>query len=619
MKERLKQLPFRKKLLYFYLFLLFLFAGGIFVYTFQQAEHLMDLDRDYMQQSNQQMNLTLEMVESNVKKLRYLHFSDESMRTMLMRPAENCSSQELFEAEEHIGSLLAAQTDLDPYLLRATIETTDGRIYRSLVSDDEAYLKRVQRAARRQKWTDRNKVIYTQVVSQKINMVEYETVTMISPLYDTVQEEPIGMLYVDLDFGKLKQELDSLRGYSENSTQFAILSTGEVLYHSADQREDPYPVELDAGLLYRQLEKTAKGEEDKNTLEIDQRMCSVSAVYNEETGWILLQYRRNSAIYLEMVPDMLKIIGILSVLWFALLAVGVFVVNQVSRPVRLLSEVMGKVGQIRQGEVPVIDEKENIWEDEMGVLIRSYNEMASRINENIIRSYMAELEQKRTELKMLQFQINPHFLYNALNTISSIAVLENVDYIPQIANSLSEMFRYNIKGSNVVSVRDEIRQTSNYLSVQMVRFPERFDIQMDVPEEVLECRMVKFILQPVVENSIQHGFSEKRKRDCMKITGRKEENKICLCVEDDGVGMKPEKVRELNERFHESGTVYRLTENAKSIGLSNVNARIRYFYGEEYGIQVESSYGEFTRIILKFPAVLLQDMEGKDEDYCSGR
>lgn len=619
MKERLKQLPFRKKLLYFYLFLLFLFAGGIFVYTFQQAEHLMDLDRDYMQQSNQQMNLTLEMVESNVKKLRYLHFSDESMRTMLMRPAENCSSQELFEAEEHIGSLLAAQTDLDPYLLRATIETADGRIYRSLVSDDEAYLKRVQRAARRQKWTDRNKVIYTQVVSQKINMVEYETVTMISPLYDTVQEEPIGMLYVDLDFGKLKQELDSLRGYSENSTQFAILSTGEVLYHSADQREDPYPVELDAGLLYRQLEKTAKGEEDKNTLEIDQRMCSISAVYNEETGWILLQYRRNSAIYLEMVPDMLKIIGILSVLWFALLAVGVFVVNQVSRPVRLLSEVMGKVGQIRQGEVPVIDEKENIWEDEMGVLIRSYNEMASRINENIIRSYMAELEQKRTELKMLQFQINPHFLYNALNTISSIAVLENVDYIPQIANSLSEMFRYNIKGSNVVSVRDEIRQTSNYLSVQMVRFPERFDIQMDVPEEVLECRMVKFILQPVVENSIQHGFSEKRKRDCMKITGRKEENKICLCVEDDGVGMKPEKVRELNERFHESGTVYRLTENAKSIGLSNVNARIRYFYGEEYGIQVESSYGEFTRIILKFPAVLLQDMEGKDEDYCSGR
>lgn len=618
MKKRLKQLPFRKKLLYFYLFLLFLFAGGIFVYTFQQAEHLMDLDREYMRQSNQQMNLTLEMVESNVKKLRYLHFSDESMRTMLMRPAENCSSQELFEAEEHIGSLLAAQTDLDPYLLRATIETKDGRIYRSLVSDDEAYLKRVQRTAGRQEWADRNQVVYTQVVTQKINMVEYETVTMISPLYDTVEAEPIGMLYVDLDFGKLKQELDSLRGDSENSAQFAILSTGEVLYHSADQREDPYPVDLNAGLLYRQLEKTARGEEKKDTLEIDQRMCSVSAVYNSETGWVLLQYRRNSAVYFEMIPDMMKVIGVLSVIWFALLAVGIFVVNQISRPVRLLSEVMGKAGQNRQGEVSVIDDRENVWEDEMGLLIRSYNEMAHRINENIIRSYAAELEQKRTELQMLQFQINPHFLYNALNTISSIAVLENVEHIPQIANSLSEMFRYNIKGSNIVSVRDEICQTRNYLNVQMVRFPERFDIRMDVPEEVLECRMVKFILQPVVENSIQHGFSEKRKRDCMKITGRKEENKICLCVEDDGVGMKPEKVRELNERFHESGTVYRLTENAKSIGLSNVNARIRYFYGEEYGIQVESSYGEFTRIILKFPAVLLQDVEGKDEDYCSG-
>lgn len=617
MKDKIKRLPFRKKLLYFYLFLLLMYAGGIGFYTFQQAGHLMELDRNYMKQSNQQMNLTLEMVENNVKKLRYLHFSDEMMRTMLMHPAKESSVQELYEAREHIGSLLAAQIDLDTYLLRATIETPDGRLYQSLVSDDEVYLQRMRKTAQRYEWTDRNQVLYTEAVCQKINMVEYETVTMISPLYDTVQEEPIGMMYVDLDFGKLKKKLDTLRENSEKSAQFAILSEEDVLYHSADDTEETYPVDLNAGQLYRQMEQAAKGEAERDTLEIDQRMCSVSAVYNEETGWILLQYRLNSQIYFEMVPDMLKIIGILSLLWFALLAVGIFVVNQVSRPVRLLSEVMGNVGQIRQGEVLLIDEKQNIWEDEMGLLIRSYNAMAQRINENIIRSYLSELEQKRTELKMLQFQINPHFLYNALNTISAIAILENVDNIPQIANSLSEMFRYNIRGSNVVSVRDEIEQTENYLRVQKIRFPDRFDIRIQVPEDVLACNTVKFVLQPVVENSIQHGFSEKRKKDCMRITGQKEGDTIRLCVEDDGVGIPPEKVREMNKRFRKSGVVSELTENAKSIGLSNVNARIKYFYGEEYGIQVESSYGEYTRVILNFRTLMLRDMEGKDEDYSS--
>lgn len=223
--------------------------------------------------------------------------------------------------------------------------------------------------------------------------------------------------------------------------------------------------------------------------------------------------------------------------------------------------------------------------------------MANRINENIIRSYMAELEQKRTELKMLQFQINPHFLYNALNTISSIAVLENVDYIPQIANSLSEMFRYNIKGKNVVQIREELRQMGNYLQIQNIRFPNRFEIEIDVPEEVRECEIIKFVLQPVVENSIHHGFTEHRKKDRLKITGSREGDEVFLVVEDNGCGMKKEKVMELNRRL-ESGKISELTENAKSIGLSNVNVRLKNFYGKECGIRVESQPGEFTKIIL---------------------
>lgn len=597
MKEKIRKLPFRKKLLYSYLIVLLLFAGGLAFYTFQQIRHLMQIDLDYMDQANQQINLTLDTIADNAEKLRYLHFSDETMRTDLLRSAENFTREEQLEAEEYIRNLLALEINLDSYLLRATIETADGRIYQSLVADEDRYLVRMRKLAGEQEWTDTGRVFYTGVYPLEINMVSYEAVTMITPVYDTTRKEPVGMLYVDMDFGALKQQMDQICRESEAPAFFAILSRDEVLYHSAEQTED-YPADLDPAGMYPELKKIADLSGRDATTEIDRRICSVSTVYNEKTDWILLQYRPRGDLFLEIFPDLLQIVGISAALWTLLLGTGLVFVERASRPVRLLSGVMGQAGQAKNGELPVIDEKENIWEDEMGTLITSYNAMARRINENVIQSYMAELEQKKTELQMLQFQINPHFLYNALNTISSIAVLENVDHIPQIANSLSDMFRYNIKGKNIVRIEEELRQTDNYLQIQKIRFPDRFEIRIDVPEEIRQCEIIKFVLQPVVENSIHHGFPQHGKKDRLSISGSCEEEDILLIVEDNGCGIEEDKVSELNRRL-EAGNISELTENAKSIGLSNVNVRLKSFYGEKYGIRVESRYGEYTKIILR--------------------
>ncbi len=152
-----------------------------------------------------------------------------------------------------------------------------------------------------------------------------------------------------------------------------------MLYHSADQAEDD-PLNLDAEQLYRcWRQSSGTGGRDSN-LEIDRRNCSVSVEYNEKTGWYRLQYRPKSDLVMGILPDVLQMIGISVVLWLLLLFVELAFVEQISRPVRLLSEVMGKVGQVKEGEVPVIDEKENVWEDEFGLLVTSYNRMASRIN-----------------------------------------------------------------------------------------------------------------------------------------------------------------------------------------------------------------------------------------------
>lgn len=197
---------------------------------------------------------------------------------------------------------------------------------------------------------------------------------------------------------------------------------------------------------------------------------------------------------------------------------------------------------------------------------------------------------------MLQSQINPHFLYNALNTISSIAQLQDVDYIPEIASGLSDMFRYNIDGREVVSLQEEITQTENYMSIQKIRFPERFVIEISVEQELLECQILKFILQPIVENSYKYGFKKKQKKDILRISGYREKGgDILLMIEDNGVGIEEEKVKCINETLAgEDGF-----ETASGIGLRNVNARIRNYYGDNYGIWLESKLDSFTRVYLK--------------------
>lgn len=599
MREWLKKLPYKKKIFFSYLLLVTFFAAGAFFYVAQQFSERTQRNMEYMSQSNSQLQLALEMIEENADRLKYLHFSDEEMYSILVRKRENFTERELLEADAYMQKCLSYETDLDNYILRATVKTSDGRVYQSLVGEQENYLRRMERMTRDIEWTDKNSEFYTGVYSSEINMITYSLVTIITPIYDITDDEPLGMLYIDWDFGRLRKRLDTIQKSEMPASQFAILNEKEVLYHSADTGKESYPVSLDDADLYEKLKALAESGQTGTRMKMGDRNCSVSAAYDEKSGWIFLQYEESSALIGEILPDIAKLACLSLLVLTIMFGISIYFADNVSKPVQLLSSVIGQVGRKSNQEITLIDESENIWEDEMGMLITNYNAMAQRINENIIQSYVAELNQKRTELKMLQFQINPHFLYNALNTISSIAILENVEYIPEIANSLSDMFRYNIKGSNIVTVGEELVQLKNYMNIQNIRFPDRFHVETDIPEEILGCSIIKFVLQPIVENSIHHGFVRKREKDRLKISARLDEGVLTLIVEDDGVGIDPKQVQEMNERFVREDTAIELGEDAKSIGLANVNARLRNYYRGEGGIQVESCLGEYTRIILK--------------------
>ena len=287
---------------------------------------------------------------------------------------------------------------------------------------------------------------------------------------------------------------------------------------------------------------------------------------------------------------------------------SIFMSRQIIKPLQRMIAGMRLTGE---GHLDPMSIPKHMRKTEAGALMEYYNTMVHRINQGIDTTLLYELNNKRMELKMLQYQINPHFLYNTLNTISALAEIENVPQIMEITDNLSQLLRYNVMENSVVPVADEIHFARNYLQIQNVRFPGRFQTEIRIPPEVEGCYMLKFLLQPVVENCFSHGLCDKRTGAQVRITGRREGEELFLSVYDNGVGMQPEECAEWNRRLQEGEDH---TQANDSIGLVNVNARIRSFYGGAYGVRLESSPGEFTRVTLHLRALETgQDLLDRDE------
>ena len=225
---------------------------------------------------------------------------------------------------------------------------------------------------------------------------------------------------------------------------------------------------------------------------------------------------------------------------------------------------------------------------------------------------LAEKQRNRSELSMLQYQINPHFLYNTLDTIRSYALISDQEDIALMSEKLSRFFRYAISNrESVVKVEDELRHIDDYLFIQSRRFGDRFETEISVEEpELRERYMLKMMLQPLVENAITHGLERLKRKGQIHIGIAATDRKLLIRVSDNGVGMSEEKVRELNDSLR-TGTVRQTEKRGRGTGIAvqNVNARIRMTFGEAYGLHYRSHEMQGTTVTAVLP--LLDDFSGQ--------
>ena len=243
--------------------------------------------------------------------------------------------------------------------------------------------------------------------------------------------------------------------------------------------------------------------------------------------------------------------------------------------------------------------------DEIGTLYNEYNILVDKINTSIKRDYKDKLILLDAQMKSLEARINSHFLFNTLESINSIAELSGNEQIVIMSLSLGNMFRYSIKTkSELVTVADEMQHIRDYVSIQQIRFSNRFKITVDIEDSFLHEKMLKLILQPLVENALYHGLNYCTCGDTIEIRGYKSNGCLYLSVKDNGKGMTEEQLQDIRSHLHEEASFTELGHrNNHSIGLKNIHARIELYYGNGYGLSIDSSLGKWTEVFIKLPAI----------------
>ena len=263
---------------------------------------------------------------------------------------------------------------------------------------------------------------------------------------------------------------------------------------------------------------------------------------------------------------------------------SIYIPQSITEPITELSEV---TDQVAKGDLSV---RSNVDSGgEVGVLSDSLNSMIDKINELLSQVTTEQTRLRKAELELLQSQINPHFLYNTLDTIVWLAEGSDKAKVVSMVESLSEFFRTSLnQGKDIISIKEEIQHVRSYLEIQQVRYQDILDYEIDIPEEMYKYQIPKITIQPLVENALYHGIKNKRRLGKITVTGEVTD-KVIIYVSDNGIGMTEERNQEVMDRI-----LGKSPDSEVGFGLYNVNERIRLKFGDGYGIDITSKYEEGT-------------------------
>lgn len=412
--------------------------------------------------------------------------------------------------------------------------------------------------------------IYISGISTKPFIINSKpSISFSTALYDVYSHEFLGVLLVDCS----PDVFDLSRANTlPNTTMLAIEnSEGDILYSNIDTMKTTFT---------KKNTKVMKAELDIEGL-------SLIAAINYEQLYNEFGFTRIIIIVIAIVCALLFII------------ISIFLSQYLTKPITHLSnKISSRNGFNLETSKRYLDRT-----DEIGILYNEYNCMIKELAQLIKNEYTNKLITLDSQMKSLEAQINSHFLYNTLESINSIAEIEEVESISTMSLALGNMFRYSIKTkSELVTVAEELQHVNNYISIQKIRFDNKFDLILDLSQGIREQKVLKLILQPIVENALLHGLQYCSTGRTIKIRGYRTDLLLIFQISDDGIGMSIEQLHEIQDKFAQEAHFTELGQrNNQSIGLKNIHSRIELYYGQGYGLSIESKEMIGTTITIKLP------------------
>lgn len=418
-----------------------------------------------------------------------------------------------------------------------------------------------------------------------VNNLDISTISVIVPIEDRASTKLLGVVVVEIETEELLKEKNS--GLIFEGEMFMLNDNNEVIY-SNSQTSDTYIKSIEEALDKISLTKDGYTEDIK----INREKYLISAANLKSCGWKTVGIISHDKMYEKIYVIRITIIIFVSI--FILLSVSFAIIasNKISNPIR---DIRTKMKKVENGNFNAY--VSYVSNDEIGELAHSFNHMINKINRLIIQEQENQKKLRQAEYKALQSQINPHFLYNTLDSILWMVRMNRLNKMEEMITSLTNFLRIGLsRGRDEILIEEELKHIENYITIQKIRYSRLLNYSVSVPENIKRYSIIKMTLQPIVENALYHGIKEKGAPGIIEVTAWETETEVIIKVSDDGMGMTAERLHEVETMMKEG-----IDFNPKAYGIINVQKRIQINYGNQYGLKFESEYTQGTNVYVTIP------------------
>ena len=392
-----------------------------------------------------------------------------------------------------------------------------------------------------------------------------------------------GVVFIDLNYSAIS-ELCTQNSVGTKGYVFILDQDGNIVYHPQQQQlYNELQTENISLIMNAKTDVVTAGKGD------DEKIYALS--HSETTGWTIVGCMNMS----ELLKNSRKARSIYVLVALGLIAVALVISSEIARnitfPIQKLRDSMKRVqkGDFSAAEIEVYSD------NEIGSLTRSFNVMTQKIQDLMAQNIQEQEQKRKIELKALQSQINPHFLYNTLDSIIWMAEGKKNEEVVLMTASLARLLRQSISIENeLVTIGQEVEYVRSYLTIQKMRYKDKLEFEINVDPRITHAQIIRLVLQPIVENAIYHGLKYKESKGMLKVHGYELGERIIIDITDDGVGMDEETLKHIYDK-------HKVNYHSNGVGVYNVQQRLVLYYGKEYGIIYHSEKGKGTTATVVIP------------------